>query len=144
MNYDASKYHREESGQTEIFIRFCGQKKRKQIFVDKEARKQALDVLYDCITPHGFRASALKEGYPQIWSRDSMIVSLAAVTTGDHQLLEAFRASLVTLNKHQSSRGLVQLNVNPDNSYVSTENAGAVDCNLWFILGHFLYLEILD
>ena len=108
----------------------------------EEARKQALDVLYDCITPHGFRASALKEGYPQIWSRDSMIVSLGAVTTGDHQLLEACRASLVTLNKHQSSRGLVQLNVNPDNSYVSTENAGAVDCNLWFILGHFLYLEI--
>ena len=60
----------------------------------EEARKQALDVLYDCITPHGFRASALKEGYPQIWSRDSMIVSLGAVTIGDSQLLEACRASL--------------------------------------------------
>ena len=68
----------------------------------EEARKQALDVLYDCITPHGFRASALKEGYPQIWSRDSMIVSLGAVTTGNPQLLEACRASLVTLKKYQS------------------------------------------
>ena len=110
----------------------------------EEARKHALEVLYGCITPHGFRASALKEGYPQIWSRDSMIMSLGAVTTGDSQLQEAIRASLITMREHQSSRGLIQLNVNPDNSYVSSENAGALDCNLWFILGHFLYFEISE
>jgi len=43
------------------------------------------------------------------------------------------------MSRHQSPRGLIQLNVNPDTGYVSTENAGAVDGNLWYILGHYLY-----
>ena len=107
----------------------------------KEARKRALDVLHNCITPHGFRASALAEGYPQIWARDSMIVSLGATTTGDPDLLAASRASLETMSTHQSSRGLIHLNVNPDTGYVSTENAGGTDSNLWYILGHFLYQQ---
>ena len=102
----------------------------------EEARQRALAVLHGCITPHGFRASALAAGYPQIWARDSMIVSLGAAATGDPQLLAACRASLETLKTHQSSRGLIQLNVNPDSGYISTENAGATDSNLWFILGH--------
>ena len=107
----------------------------------EEARQRALAVLHGCITPHGFRASALAAGYPQIWARDSMIVSLGAAATGDPQLLAACRASLETLKTHQSSRGLIQLNVNPDSGYISTENAGATDSNLWFILGHFLQLH---
>ena len=107
----------------------------------KEARKRALDVLHNCITPHGFRASALATGYPQIWARDSMIVSLGATTTGDPDLLAASRASLETVSTHQSSRGLIHLNVNPDTGYVSTENAGGTDSNLWYILGHFLYQQ---
>ena len=49
------------------------------------------------------------------------------------------RASLETMSAYQSGRGLIQLNVNPDTGYVSTENAGAVDANLWYILGHYLH-----
>jgi GH15 family glucan-1,4-alpha-glucosidase len=107
----------------------------------KEARKRALDVLYDCITPHGFRASSLTTGYPQIWARDSMIISLGATTSGDPDLLATIRSSLETMGTHQSSRGLIHLNVNPDSGYVSSENAGAADSNLWYILGHFLYQQ---
>ncbi|MDM8518828.1 hypothetical protein QUF64_02180 [Anaerolineales bacterium HSG6] len=33
-----------------------------------EARRRALDILQNCVTPHGFRASALAAGYPQIWA----------------------------------------------------------------------------
>lgn len=104
-----------------------------------EARTRAQAILHECITPHGFRASALSAGYPQIWSRDSMITFLGAATLGDADLLAAGRASLETMGAHQSSRGLIQLNVNPDTGYVSTENAGAVDGNLWFLLGHYLH-----
>jgi glycogen debranching enzyme len=106
-----------------------------------ETRQRALDVLLSCATPHGFRASGLAAGYPQIWARDNGIISLGAVASGEPQLIAASRAGLETMRAHQSCRGLIQLNVNPDTGYVSTENAGAVDSNLWYILGHYLYLK---
>lgn len=107
-----------------------------------EARARATDILHRCATPHGFRASALAAGYPQIWARDSMVVFLGAAATGDPDLLAAGRASLEIMGRHQSPRGMVQLNVNPDTGYVSTENAGAVDANLWFLLGHYLHMQV--
>ena len=107
-----------------------------------EARVRAADILHRCATPHGFRASALAAGYPQIWARDSMVVFLGAAATGDPALLAAGRASLETMGRYQSPRGMVQLNVNPDTGYISTENAGAVDANLWFLLGHSLHLQV--
>ncbi|MFN8480895.1 MAG: glycoside hydrolase 100 family protein [Kouleothrix sp.] len=104
-----------------------------------EARQRAREVLDRCITPFGFRASGLAAGYPQIWARDNGVVFLGAVATGEQQLLATARAALETMAAHQSARGLIQLNVNPDTGYVSTENAGAADSNLWYILGHYLY-----
>lgn len=105
-------------------------------------KQQALEILHRCVTPAGFRASALAAGYPQIWARDSMITFLGASATGDSELLAAGKASLETLSRFQSARGLIQLNVNPDTGYVSTENAGVVDANLWYILGHFLHYHL--
>ncbi len=107
-----------------------------------EASKRALDILHRCVTPNGFRASGLASGYPQVWARDSMITFLGAAATGDPLLIAAGRESLVTMSQYQSSRGLIQLNVNPDNGYVSTENAGAVDANLWYIISHYLYYQV--
>ncbi len=96
-------------------------------------------VLHRCVTPYGFRASGVLPGYPQIWARDSVITSLGAALTGDSALLAAFRASLDTLGQHQSPLGLVPLNVHPETGEISTENAGAVDANLWYILGHYYH-----
>ena len=107
-----------------------------------EARQRALDILQHCATEHGFRASALAEGYPQIWARDAIITFLGAAATGDPTLIASGRASLSTMSAHQSRLGLIQLNVNPDTGYVSTENAGALDGNLWYILGHYLYFKL--
>jgi GH15 family glucan-1,4-alpha-glucosidase len=108
----------------------------------QEAERRAMQIVQACVTPFGFRASALSAGYPQIWSRDSMIIFLAAAATGDPALLAAGRASLETMSRYQSARGLIQLNVNPDTGYVSTENAGAVDANLWYIIGHYLHYQL--
>ena len=107
-----------------------------------DAHARALDILHKCATPHGFRASALAAGYPQIWARDSIITFLGGAATGDKVLVAAGRASLETLGAYQSARGLIPLNVNPDSGHISTENAGAIDSNLWFILGHFLYYHL--
>jgi hypothetical protein len=108
----------------------------------KETHLKALDILHRCVTPYGFLASGLPAGYPQIWARDSMITFLGASVTGEPEFLAAGRASLETMAKHQSRRGLIQLNVNPKTGYVSTENAGAVDGNLWYILGHYLHFQL--
>ena len=107
----------------------------------QEAHSQAADILHRCTTSRGFRASGLAAGYPQVWARDAAITALGAVATGDAELLEGTRASLVTMGQYQSHNGLVPLNVNPDNGYISTENAGALDANLWYILAHFLYWQ---
>ena len=108
----------------------------------REAREQALEVLHRCRTDQGFRASGAAAGYPQIWARDSVITSVGALVSGDAQLQAAARASLVNLGLFQSRLGLVPLNVNPDNGYISTENAGALDANLWFILGHWMVYQV--
>ena len=112
---------------------------RAQDSLIEEAYGHAVDVLKRCVTPHGFRASGVVPGYPQIWARDSMITSLGAALTGEPDLLAAFRASLDTLGRHQSALGRVPLNVHPETGEKSSENAGAVDANLWFILGHYYH-----
>lgn len=106
------------------------------------ASEHAHALLLECVTPHGFRASALATGYPQVWARDTAVTFLGAVATGDPILLTAARASLETLASRQSPRGLIPLNVNPDSGRVSSENAGSLDSNLWFILAHYLHFLV--
>jgi glycogen debranching enzyme len=106
-----------------------------------ETRRRALDTLQRCASACGFRASALAAGYPQVWARDNGIIFLGAVASGQPELIDSGRCALETLGAHQSARGLIPLNVHPDTGYVSTENAGAVDSNLWFILSHYLYFR---
>ncbi len=108
-----------------------------------EAHQRAQEILHRCVVPgKGYRASALRAGYPQIWARDSMVTFLGAAAVGDETLIQAGRHALETLAAFQSRRGLIPLNVNPDTGYISTENAGAVDSNLWFILGHYLHFRL--
>lgn len=106
------------------------------------ARERALDVLRTCATAMGFKASALPGGYPQVWARDAAITSLGALLTGEKMLIDCVRASLDTLGRHQSELGMVHLNVDTRTGEVTTENAGAVDANLWFLLAHDAYLEV--
>lgn len=110
----------------------------------QEAHEQAVMVLQRCATDKGFRASGLAAGYPQIWARDNAVTALGAAVTGDSGLLDVVKASLVTLGQYQSRNGLIPLNVNPESGYVSTENAGALDANLWYILLHYLYWQMSD
>jgi len=49
---------------------------------------------------------------------------------------------LDTLSGHQSELGLVPLNVHPETGEISTENAGAVDANLWYVLGQYYYYSL--
>ncbi len=114
--------------------------KKRQLLA--EAHEQALAILRRCATPQGFRASGLAAGYPQIWARDCGVIALGAAANGETELIQTIRACLETLGRYQSPNGLIPLNVNPESGYISTENAGAFDANLWFVLTHFLYWQI--
>ncbi len=105
------------------------------------AYEKALEVLRRCVSPLGFKASALAGGYPQVWARDAPITSLGALLTGDAELIACARASLETLSSKQTDLGMIHLNIDTRTGKVTTENAGAVDANSWFIIGHFCYLE---
>lgn len=108
----------------------------------EEAYICAQEVLHRCTCPVGFKASALPNGYPQVWGRDSSITALGALLLNDVELTTATRASLTTLSSHRTELGLIPLNVRAETGEVSGENAGAVDSNLWYILGHYVYHTI--
>lgn len=104
-----------------------------------EARARAIEVLQRCSSPIGFKASGLARGYPHVWARDSVITALGAAWAEPGLFLPVLRASLDTLGAYQSELGLIPLNVDVASQQVSTENAGAIDANLWFILGHYYH-----
>ncbi len=106
-----------------------------------EAYGRALDVLRACVHEHGFKASALAGGYPHVWARDSAVTMLGALLTGEQDLIDASRASLVTLGRTQTELGMIHLNLDTRTGAVTTENSGAVDANLWFILGHWAHWQ---
>lgn len=108
----------------------------------EQARLRAHELLRQCVTPRGFRASAEYSGYPQVWMRDNAVTFLGAAVTGDAELIATARNGLETLGRFQSPRGLIPLNVNPDTGQISSENAGALDSNLWFILAHYLHWQL--
>ena len=109
--------------------------KEKQLV--SEAQKHALEILHQCVTPYGFRASADPAGYPQVWGRDSAVTFLGALACGDPDLIDVGIRSMETIGTAQSCWGLLPLNVNPDSGAISTENAGACDVNLWYILSQY-------
>ncbi len=108
----------------------------------EEAAERAKSVLRECLTSFGYKASALHSGYPQVWGRDAPITSMGALVSGDDELIDGVRASLVSLASTQTDLGMIHLNVDTRTGDVTTENAGAVDANLWFILGHHAYLSV--
>lgn len=101
----------------------------------EEAAVHAREVLRACIAPLGLRASASARGYPEVWTRDAMIVLLGACAGRIEELVQPLRMSLQTLTSHQSALGHIPLNVAPDGRR-ATANAGAVDNNLWYVIGH--------
>ena len=112
--------------------------KSSEVRLIQEARDRAMDVLMKCVTPYGFRASAEKAGTPRcggatVWSH----LERLPPGSGADRRRAGFAGDPGGL-----PLGLIPFNVNPDSGAISTENAGAVDSNLWFILGHCPYYKL--
>ena len=96
------------------------------------ALKKAQAILGKECSPIGLMASP--EGYPHVWARDSVITSLGALLAPGHEL--CLKRSLETLAGQQSEPGAIPNNVSVATGRLDHTNAGSVDSNLWFILGH--------
>lgn len=110
---------------------------------NKQAFEQSLEVLAACASPHGFRASAnAADKYGRVWARDSMIASLAALISGEPELINQVEKSLHTLIQFQTKHGFIPSNVDPkkrEASYGGT--AGRVDSTLWFVIVFGQYVK---
>lgn len=101
--------------------------------------QQAIALLQKVSTVNGYLASSQQTAnYHRVWARDGVICGLAALASGNKQLIETFEATLATLAKKQHLLGTI-----PSNVSVSTTNeavsygglAGRVDAVTWFIIG---------
>lgn len=105
------------------------------------ALERAQKILDSECSPIGLMASP--EGYPHVWARDSVITSLGSLLSPGHET--CLRLSLQTLASQQSELGAIPNNVSVATGRLDHTNAGSVDSNLWFILGHaFQYRAMKD
>lgn len=104
---------------------------------NQEGIARAEDMVRQCISPHGFLASrTATDNYRRIWGRDGIIVGLAALMTGDGDMVAAMRRTLETLADHQGPHGEIPSNVDPRSGRVSYGGmTGRVDADLWFVIG---------
>src|SRR3972149_8952627 len=98
------------------------------------AYEKAQEILSRECSPIGLMAPP--EGYRQGWARDSVITSLGAILSPGHE--NCLRVSLATLAGQQSELGAIPNNVSVATGRLDHTNAGSVDSNLWYILGHYI------
>lgn len=104
-----------------------------------ESYIKAIELLRKSSSTNGFLASATAvANYQRVWARDGVICGLAALASGDADLIITFEKTLETLAKNQHANGTIPSNVLIDGkkSEVSYGGlAGRVDAVSWFIIG---------
>lgn len=100
---------------------------------------KAIELLQECSSSEGFLASKENtSNYKRVWSRDGVICGLAALASGNTELINTFENTLNTLALNQHKNGTIPSNVlvNDNGSKVSYGGlAGRVDAVTWFIIG---------
>jgi glycogen debranching enzyme len=104
-----------------------------------KAYDEALRVLRNCSHPLGMKASASVHGYPQIWSRDSMIALLGATCIKDAKVRRSLKSSFNILAKRQTSLGAIPNNV--DVRTLKPNFQAYADCGLWFVIGNAIFFK---
>jgi hypothetical protein len=102
-----------------------------------EGYEKALALLHACTTADGFVASPTEShNYRRIWGRDGAILSLAALLSGEHELVDTARKTFETLAEYQGPHGEIPSNVDTVSERISYGGTtGRVDADLWFLIG---------
>jgi GH15 family glucan-1,4-alpha-glucosidase len=100
---------------------------------------KAIELLQECSSSEGFLASKENtSNYNRVWARDGVICGLAALASGNTELINTFENTLNTLALNQHKNGTIPSNVLviDNGSEVSYGGlAGRVDAITWFIIG---------
>ncbi len=100
---------------------------------------KSIELLRKASSTNGFLASALDiSNYKRVWSRDGVICGLAALASGDDELIKTFEKTIHTLAAHQHEIGTIPSNVAFKGKKVEVSYgglAGRVDAVTWFIIG---------
>lgn len=122
-------------------------KPRKGARLLNQANQEAQKVLEACSGSLGLRASGKLRSrqsvrtYEEVWARDSMIALLGGSLVQNKKIHHALRRSLETLRSYQTDLGYIPINVEPKTNKTETMNAGSVDANSWYIVGHYVYWQ---
>ena len=103
--------------------------------------QKALDILRKASTENGFVAAVQEEdNYRRIWTRDSALCGLAALSTDDKNLKQTFKKSIETIFLHQHPQGFIPSNVSPLSQTISYGSVvGRVDNHAWIIISACTY-----
>ncbi len=112
------------------------------------AYQKSISLLQENAYRYGFMAagkSALAKSrrYLDVFSRDAAICGLGALASGDEKLIKYFKASLITLAKNISPSGQIPFAVSPVDNMVRFRLPYSVDGNIWWLIGYWLYSEIV-
>lgn len=104
--------------------------------VIEEAKDKSIELLHNLKTDQGFVASTVNiDNYKRVWGRDGVIAGLAALETGDSELVGTFKQTLRTLKKYQDKTGRIVSNVSLDGQKISYgTTVGRIDATIWFII----------
>lgn len=111
-----------------------------------EGYQKAIELLHAASTPNGFVAAVQEEdNYRRIWTRDSALCGLAALSTDDEALKQTFKKSIETIFRNQHPDGFIPGNVSPIGDNVSYGSVvGRVDNHAWIIISACTYAHIQD
>lgn len=114
--------------------------------MQNDATIHASYLLGQASTTSGFVAAINEEdNYRRIWTRDSAMCGLAALTTGDPGLIETFKNSIEIILRHQHPAGFIPSNVTIDEKSVSYGNSvGRVDNHAWIIISACNYAFVTN
>ena len=109
-----------------------------------EAEKEAVKALKSLSTEKGFVASTRdRDNYYRVWGRDGVISTLAALATGDEDLIETSKKTLETLTQYQDKTGRIVSNVSLDGEKISYgTTVGRIDSTLWYVIGMVRYAVV--
>lgn len=100
--------------------------------------EHALEVLRENVTELGFSASPEKHAnYYSVWSRDHSICALAALASGDENLIRAAKRGVLGLLRRQTENGQVPSYIEIEGRRKVMGGLGAItsaDSNMWILI----------
>src|SRR4051812_12836446 len=105
----------------------------------EECRARSIELLRLNSVPEGIMAAtrtkrASERHYAAIFGRDAAICAIGAVLSGEEDLVDAARASLRTLARHQAPNGQIPKYVKPELGETDFWYSGCIDATLWWLI----------